>query len=131
MKSIEAANSSTSMRFIDGTFKVVRNLQLMIIGVEYGVCGANFLPFGMLLTNRKTEKVYRTWFEELKQSGLKWKAAVEGMSDLEFGIANAAESIFPKSKGKWNLCWFHVMQLCGKKLRELKIGGILREKIFY
>jgi hypothetical protein len=39
-----------------------------------------------LLTNRKTESVYKKWFGNLKKEGLELKT---GMTDLEFGIANA------------------------------------------
>ena len=65
----------SSVFYCDGTFKISLNLQVMIIGTQLRVENLNdekiFVPFGVLLTSRKTKEVYEKWFGELKQYGLK------------------------------------------------------------
>ena len=41
------------------------------------------------------------------------------MTDLEFGISNAGEKVWPNSN--WNLCYFHVQMDSSEKMDSLKV----------
>ena len=117
--------------FCDGSFSFINHLQLLIIGTYIPDSNfSEFFPFGILITNRKTELGYKRFFQELKDSG-KWiwkKHSFTGMTDMELGIANAAQQVFPNSQ--WHLCWFHITQNVIEKLNALALPKVLVTLIF-
>ena len=108
---------------IDGTFKVVKSLQLMIIGTdasEDGIRpGTNFIMLACLFTNRKTKATYQRWFHNLSRAGLRLQSGQDGVTDMEFGISNAASEVWPGTL--WRLCWFHVKMNTREKMTELHL----------
>ena len=86
-----------------------------------------FVPFAILLTNRKTQVIYEKWFQELKEYGLLITPQKTLMSDFELAIPHAAKKVFPHLK--WNFCWFHVKHNVYEKLTELKLNYPLKKSI--
>ena len=52
-----------------------------------------------------------------------------GMCDMEHAISNAAITVFPGSKEKWLVCWFHVVMNLMDTMKELKFDYHLITKI--
>ena len=124
--------------FCDATFKLAMNLQVMILKTclqipivdmtkEPKELEYEFVPFAILLTNRKTQVIYEKWFQELKEYGLLITPQKTLMSDFELAIPHAAKKVFPHLK--WNFCWFHVKHNVYEKLTELKLNYPLKKSI--
>ena len=133
-KLIQLAQMSTRERqifFCDGTFKVVQNLQLVILGFardkDEREAGPSLIPVGVLFTNRKTTDVYRRFFKELKRNGLELGSGCVGMSDMESAISKGATQVYPESD--WHICWFHVKMNITEKLEKLRFQLPLRNGI--
>lgn len=110
------------------------NLQILILGTRLKIPiekidsdEYEFVPFAILLTNRKTQLIYEKWFQELKDYGLQITSQKTGMSDFELAIPNAAKKVFPAFE--WNFCWFHVKHNVMEKLTELKMNFQLKKSI--
>ena len=118
--------------FCDGSFSFINHLQLLILGTQIAdeLPYTEFFPFAILITNRKTEIVYQRFFQELKDDEkMIWKNHLfTGMTDMELGISNTAQKVFPGSQ--WHLCWFHVSHNIFEKLTELNFSDKLKFLIF-
>lgn len=104
---------------LDGTFKVVPKLAYQLLSIGF-VAHDNFIPAVHILMTKKTQKLYVSVFESIKEMMPNLSPNLIIMN-FESAMIAAVSQVFPETEIQG--CFFHFAQAVLRKFRSLGLHG--------
>lgn len=111
--------ANCTLWLMDGTFKIVPQLFYQLYSI-HGKVRDNYFPLVYGLLPKKTEAVYRKFFQEVRKHIEHPKVEII-VTDFELAAIHASSLLFPKSINRG--CYFHYRQCIRRYLQHSGLQG--------